>query len=326
MLVSRFVRVLFLLAAWLCATGAAAYAARPDVDEFIDRMVQQHGFEREPLRQLLSGVERQESILTAIARPAEKTKPWKDYRKIFLDEQRISRGVEFWMAHRATLERAHRTYGVHPRVVVAILGVETRFGQVMGRYRVLDALSTLAFDYPPRAPFFRKELEQFLLLAREEALNPAQPVGSYAGAMGYGQFMPSSFRNYAVDFDGDGKRDIWTNIDDAIGSVAHYFQAHGWQDGAPVVVPAMVNGDVPPTLFEGRKPETSVAELNRAGVSPRMALDPALKAIPLRLEGDDGLEYWLGLNNFYVITRYNTSKLYAMAVHQLGETIERRMQ
>ncbi len=307
------------------SSWASAFENRPDVEAFIDEMVSRHGFQREELKQLFAGAQSQASILTAIARPAEKVKPWKDYRRIFLDEARISAGAEFWKANQATLERAERTYGVPARIIVAILGVETRYGTRKGTYRVFEALSTLAFDYPPRAPFFRKELENFLLLTREEGMDPSAALGSYAGAMGYGQFMPSSFRNFAVDFDGDGHRDIWNNVDDAIGSVANYFHAHKWVNGAPVVMQASLKAAVDPTVFNRKQLDFSVAQLRGMGLQPFEALDPASKAMPLMLEGDEGMEYWVGLQNFYVITRYNKSHLYAMAVNQLGEQVARRL-
>ena len=316
--------VLVLATGW--SSLAAAFERRPDVDAFIGEMVSRHGFDRAALEQLFDGAQSQQSILAAIARPAEKVKPWKDYRRIFLDEARIAAGVEFWQRNQASLERAERTYGVPARIIVAILGVETRYGQRMGTYRVLDALATLAFDYPPRSPFFRKELENFLLLAREEGMDPSAALGSYAGAMGFGQFMPSSFRNFAVDFDGDGHRDIWNNVDDAIGSVANYFRAHDWATGAPVVMPAQLNAQVDPGVFNQKKLDSTVAQLAAIGVVPVEALDPSAGAMALQLEGDQGMEYWIGLQNFYVITRYNKSHMYAMAVNQLGESIARRLQ
>lgn len=308
------------------SSWAAAFERRPDIDAFINEMVARHGFDRVELEQLFAGAQSQPNILSAIARPAEKVKPWKDYRRIFLDEARIAAGVEFWQAHQATLERAERTYGVPARIIVAILGVETRYGTHQGTYRVLDALSTLAFDYPPRAPFFRKELENFLLLARDEGMSPTEALGSYAGAMGYGQFMPSSFRSFAVDFDGDGHKDIWTNVDDAIGSVANYFNAHKWAPGEPVVMPASSAAAVDPAVFNHKQADISVAQLRALGVVPFESLSPAVPAIALKLEGDSGDEYWIGLHNFSVIMRYNKSHLYAMAVNQLGEQVARRLQ
>ncbi|MEC7105572.1 MAG: lytic murein transglycosylase B, partial [Pseudomonadota bacterium] len=203
---------------------AESYLQRQDIDAYINELVQQHDFSRAELEEVFAAAQRRQDIIDLISRPAERRLNWQEYSKIFLDEQRIARGVEFWVQNKETLERAERQYGVPPEVIVAIIGVETRYGRVTGGHRVVDALTTLGFDYPPRAKFFRKELTQFLLLAREEGKNPLSLKGSYAGAMGFGQFIPSSYRHYAVDFDNDGVRDIWQNRVDAIGSVANYFK------------------------------------------------------------------------------------------------------
>ena len=211
-------------------------------------------------------------------------------------------------------------------MIVAIIGVETRYGRVTGRHRVVDALMTLAFDYPPRASFFRKELTQFLLLAREEGKNPTSLTGSYAGAMGFGQFIPSSYRNYAVDFDRDGVRDIWQNRTDAIGSVANYFSRHGWRGAAQVTLPVQLKAETEQLLDianQSLKPTHSVAEMAEMGVNVD-GLDPEARVLLLRLLGGDKPEYWLGFDDFYVITRYNHSRLYAMAVYQLGQEILKR--
>ena len=230
-------------------TGAHAnYPARDDVRGYINEIAKEHAFDAKELTRLLAQAERQQSILDAISRPAERTLKWHEYRDIFIKDQQVARGLEFWRDNTEDLLRAQAVYGVPPEYIVAIIGVETRWGRIMGKYRVLDALATLGFDYPPRSKFFRKELTQLLLLAREEGKDPASLLGSYAGAMGYGQFIPSSFRAYAVDFDDDGVRDIWTNTTDAIGSVANYFAKHGWRDGEQTVLrvsvkdPAKVNG------------------------------------------------------------------------------------
>ena len=300
----------------------ADYAAHPAASEFIDTMVSQHGFGREEVESLLLDAERQQSILDAIARPAEKTKPWYEYRQIFLNERREREGIEFLHEHREVLARAQAQTGVPAEVIVAILGVETYYGRVAGSYRVLDALSTLAFDYPKRSPFFTKELENFLLLAREQGLDPTELKGSYAGAMGYGQFMPSSYRAYAVDFDDDGVADIWNNPEDAIGSVANYLARHGWRAGEPVVSPARVGEGVAAEVFDGKlKPVRSVEELASAGVTADEALEPEALATAMRFELENGYEHWVGLNNLYVITRYNHSAMYAMSVFQLSQRI-----
>lgn len=301
---------------------AADYQNSETVDEFIAELTRDHGFAAEQLREVFGQVERKQSILDAISRPAEKVKPWKDYRPIFITEARISRGVDFWRQHEQALNRAEQEYGVPPQVIVAIIGVETFYGGNTGNYRVADALSTLAFDYPPRAPFFRQQLREFFLLVREEQLDPLSLKGSYAGAMGLPQFMPSSFRAYAVDFDGDGHIDIWSNPTDAIGSVASYFKHHGWVGGEPVVSRAKVRGEqFSEGLTEGIEPVKTVGELRSLGWSTQDALRDDQKVTAFRLEADDGEQYWLGLPNFYAITRYNRSVMYAMAVHQLSEAL-----
>ena len=299
----------------------ADYADRQDVRAYIDTLVAEHAFEEAVLVDLFHSTQRQQTVLDAIARPAERTLKWYEYRDIFLKEPRIEQGLEFWAHNAQTLARAEARFGVPPEYIVAIIGVETRYGRILGNYRVVDALTTLAFDYPPRADFFRKELTQYLLLAREEQMDPLSLKGSYAGAMGYGQFIPSSFRAYAVDFDGDGQRDIWGNEVDAIGSVANYFARHGWRSQAPVVLPVTVTGQAADALAnESLSLDYTVGELRMAGVQiDDLAAEE--KAALFRMEMQSGFEYWLGLNNFYVITRYNRSRLYALAVHQLGQAI-----
>ncbi|MGE0624599.1 MAG: lytic murein transglycosylase B [Pseudomonadales bacterium] len=315
-----------LLAAWLLAAQGAAwanYADRPDVQAYVAELVSEHGFEAQALLAAFEQAQRQDKVLESIARPAERTLEWYEYRNIFLKEPRISQGVAFWNANEALLAEAERRYGVAPEYVVAILGVETRYGQVTGSYRVLDALTTLAFDYPPRGSFFRKELTQYFLLAREEGRDPAFFTGSYAGAMGYGQFIPSSYRAYAVDFDGDGARDIWTDEADAIGSVANYFRRHGWRSGELVVLRVGLDDKAADTVAnESLDLKRTVGELGGLGVAvDGSGLDPKAAAGLYRMMLEDGPEYWLGLNNFHVITRYNRSSLYALAVHELSQAI-----
>lgn len=294
---------------------------RDDVRGFIQELADRHGFDAQQLSQLFRKVKLKQKIIDAISRPAE-AKPWHQYRPIFVTESRIDQGVDFWERHSADLERAEQVYGVPPEIIVAILGVETRYGRHKGRYRVMDSLATLAFAYPQRAEFFRSELEHYLLLAREEGLDPLSVMGSYAGAMGYAQFISSSYRHYAVDFDGDGKRDLWNNTTDAIGSIANYFKRHHWQPGGKVAVPAFVGGNhIKVTVKKGFKPHSSIADLSNKGVSPKVKTDPTAMAALIELETRRGPEYWLGLDNFYVITRYNHSPLYAMAVYQLGQAI-----
>lgn len=287
-------------------------------------MTHDYGFASEQLLELLGQAERKQAILDAISRPAERVKPWKEYRPIFITDSRVAQGVDFWRQNEAALTRAEQEFGVPAEVIVSIIGVETFYGRNTGNYRVIDALTTLGFDYPPRQPFFRQQLKEFLLLAREEQVDPLALTGSYAGAMGLPQFMPSSFRAYAVDFDGDGHIDIWKNPVDAIGSAANYFKQHGWTAGAPVVARAEVKGERHAEgLTEGLEPVKNAAELRALGwewrTQPEMADDTAVTAF--RLDGAEGDEYWVGLPNFYVITRYNRSVMYAMAVHQLADKL-----
>jgi membrane-bound lytic murein transglycosylase B len=305
---------------------STGYEAREDVRVFIDDLSRREGFDPADLSRLFATVERQDGILKAIARPAE-AKPWYEYREIFLTPSRIEGGARFYAEHRESLERASKEYGVDPEVIVAIIGVETLYGTRTGKQRVLDALTTLGFDYEPRKMFFRKELEEFLLLSREESMDPPMVKGSYAGAMGIGQFIPSSYRAYAVDFDGDGKRDLW-NPDDAIGSVANYFSRHGWRNGETVTVPASVTGVGHRKLVEkGTKPAIPSESLKKAGVVVEGVDLNGHKVALLEYESSgDEKEFWVGFHNFYVITRYNRSQLYAMAVHQLSEEIARTVE
>ena len=301
---------------------AGDYEGSPQVAEFVGEMTRDYGFAGEQLMDVFRNAERKQSILDAISRPAERVKTWKEYRPMFLTDARVARGVDFWRQHEAALTRAEQEYGVSASVIVAIIGVETFFGRNTGNYRVIDALSTLSFDYPPRAAFFRKELREFLLLAREEQVDPLSLKGSYAGAMGLPQFMPSSFRAYAVDFDGDGHINIWTDPDDAIGSVASYFKQHGWVAGEAVVSRATVTGTrVDEGLSPGIEPVKTVGELRALGWASHDALRDDMPVTAFRLDGDNGPEYWMGLKNFYAITRYNRSVMYAMAVHQLADLL-----
>jgi len=307
----------------LIVMPAFANSELPELDTFIDEMVTEHAFDRAELKALFAQVEVKDSILKAISRPAEKSKPWYEYREIFLDQARINAGVAYWKKHADTLERAEKELGVPAEIILAILGVETRFGGNMGSFRVIDALSTLAFRYPPRSPFFRSELKNFLILTREEEMSQLEPVGSYAGAMGLGQFMPSSFREYAVDFDNDGHRDIWNNPTDAIGSIANYLRRHGWQPDQSIVHRTEYAGnDLPEDLIDrGLKPTVTREELRKSGLSTDQ-LPVGEDAITVfSLTQPDGEELWLGRQNFYAITRYNHSRMYAMAVIQLSEAI-----
>ncbi|MFZ5558707.1 MAG: lytic murein transglycosylase B [Pseudomonadota bacterium] len=291
---------------------------KAEVDAFAGRVAAQHGLDAAEVSRLVADARFQPRIVQLMDRPAE-AKPWADYRAIFITPARIAGGVEFWGVHEETLARARRQFGVSEEVIVAIIGVETKYGTNTGSFRVLDALATLAFGYPRRAEYFSRELENFVLLTRDNGLDPLALEGSYAGAIGIPQFMPSSYRAYAVDFDGDGRADLAGNPVDAIGSVANYLARHGWAEGAPVAVQAEV-GDT--ALGTDSRPRRQVAELRAGGVTPLAQVDDASKAALLKFEIGEGAEYWLGFQNFYVIKRYNNSNFYAMAVAQLASEIK----
>lgn len=316
--------VLLLLPALPLAAPADPLDAGKEIRPFAKAVASRHGLDRGKLEDILSEARVLPKVLAAIERPAE-AKPWKDYRGIFLNEKRIADGAEFWRRKATVIEEAAEQFGVAPEVIVAIIGVETLYGQRAGRIRVLDALATLGFRYPKRAKFFRSELEHFLILVLEERLDPLTIKGSYAGAMGIPQFIPSSYRSYSVDFDGDGLRDLLWSEADAIGSVANYLARHGWKRGAPITVPARVNGGaVAGVVKRGIKPHSSLKALRGKGIKPVVAVQGATKAALIELHGAEGIEHWVGFENFYVITRYNHSKLYAMAVFQLSQEIAAR--
>jgi membrane-bound lytic murein transglycosylase B len=305
---------------------SSAALANTDEQAFIDKMVKEHQFDAAEISSLLNQAKKQQSIIDAMSRPAEKRLNWGQYRKIFMTDKRIKGGMKFWKENQAILEQAEKTYGVPAQIITAIVGVETYYGRITGKYSVLDSLYTLGFHYPPRAKFFRSELEEFLQLAREEGVSPTEPLGSYAGAMGRPQFISSSFRAYAVDFDKDGKRDIWENNADVIGSVANYFKRHGWKAGEPVA--QLVTGakkGFDEEIKAGYKPSLDVKSLIDKGIILGSSLDKDAKVALLEMESDDGNEYWVTSPNFYAITRYNHSPLYAMAVFQLSEAIRQRM-
>jgi membrane-bound lytic murein transglycosylase B len=288
---------------------------------FIEHMVTTQHFDEAELDDLFATVEIKQDILKKIASPSEGL-PWYKYRKIFLTDARIDAGVQFWRDNEPALVAAEQQYGVPAEIIVAIIGVETLFGKNTGNNRVIDALSTLAFAYPPRSKFFTSELENFLLLCRDEHINPADPLGSYAGAMGLPQFMPSSFRTYAVDFDNDNRRDIWHNNSDAIASVANYFAQHHWQTGQAIAVPVTATGEnYKSALNKDLKPDLRVSELESLNLITLRQLPLDSKVKLLSFEQQQGEELWAALDNFYVITRYNRSPLYAMAVYQLSLSI-----
>lgn len=304
------------------------YSGYPALVQFIQRMADEHGFSREYLYGVFSKAQRKQWTLDYLSRETggsgggPSPGAWSRYRAQFLTQLHINGGIEFWRQHRACLQRAADRYGVPPEYILGIMGVETAFGRNVGKHRIIDALTTLAFDYPRRAAYFTGELEKYLLMTRAEKIDPLKPVGSYAGAMGLGQFMPSSFLQWAVDFDGDGLRDLW-QPEDVVGSIANYFAAHGWRPNEPVVTQAVASGSQVAGLETGFDTHYDLKVLNQSGVRPARALSNSPASLSLlRLRASHGDEYWLGYPNFYVITRYNHSTHYAMAVHELAQAIK----
>jgi len=299
---------------------------RPEIRAFIDDVARRNGLPRKQLSKLIAKAQSQPKIVELISKPAERVIQWWEYRERFITEERIALGVQFWEEHRESLERIAAERGVAPEYIVAIIGVETKYGRIMGRYRVLDALATLAFDYPPRGEFFRKELEEFLLLSREERLDPLKALGSYAGAMGGSQFMPSSYRRYGVDANDDRKIDLWEDWDDVIASTANYFSEHGWEKDAPVL--AEVELDPDPTFTIDTRNLTlneTLKSLAASGVETRTDAAPDTPVMLVSAEQRDGPAYRVGFRNFEVITRYNRSARYAMAVSDLAQAIAQRV-
>ncbi|HZF16787.1 MAG TPA: lytic murein transglycosylase B [Steroidobacteraceae bacterium] len=298
---------------------------RPDVVQFIQEMHDRNGFDVEALTAEFADVRIQPATLDAMSRPAEKALAWYDYRARFINDQRVQEGIAFWAAHRELLDSVAEARGVPGEIVLGILGVETSFGRIIGKYRVIDALATLAFDYPPRSPFFRAELEQLLLLSREEAIDPRTVLGSYAGAMGSAQFMPSSYRRYAIDATADGKRDLWNDWADIFGSIANYLQVHGWASGEPVLADAEVDASRAASLGPTKVAlEDTVATLREKGVHFDTTLRPDAPAMLIVAEQPDHVGYRVGFRNFYTLTRYNRSPLYSMAVSDLGAELVKR--
>lgn len=330
-----FARIRLAAAATLLGLAAAPVVAQDyawsaaDVEvrraAFIDRMVAKHGFDRAGLEAILGAATIQQSALNSISRPAERVVPWYEYRLIFMNEERIAAGARFWIEHEALVAATAERFAVEPEMILAILGIESRFGERMGNYRVVDALSTLAFAYPPRADFFASELESFLLIHAEEGPVVLEALGSYAGAMGAGQFIPSSYRAYAVDADADGRRDLWTNWDDILGSIANYFAEHDWRQGQPIAIAAS-QGSGPAVAPNNRLDlDTTVGALRRQGYVFADGVDGERPAMLVAVEGDaDHTAYWVGLHNFRVITRYNRSVKYALAAVELSAAIKQR--
>lgn len=302
------------------------YPERAEVQAFIDRMAKTHGFDAEDLRRIFADAEFQPSIVKAMEPAASPlARSWERYRLRFVNQDRIDRGIAFMRAYADDLKRARQRYGVPEEIIAAIIGVETLFGQHAGRYRVLDALTTLAFDYPRRADYFRGELEQFLLLVREQRLEYGEVLGSYAGAIGLPQFMPTNVRLLGVDFDGDGRVDLRNSVVDAIGSVAHYLAVHGWQSGAPIADPVDFERPVPDAWLQDIRPELTRQDIKTVGYRTETALGDELSFAVIPLETPrKPPEFWLGFQNFYVITRYNKSTFYAMSVLQLAQALRSR--
>lgn len=299
---------LFLTVHFACA------ADLPGIPEFINEMVAKHQFKRDELVQIFAAAQHRQDVIDAMNSPST-LKPWLEYRAAFINPKRIDGGMKFWLKHADALERAEKLYGVPQEVIIAIIGVETLYGRQAGNYRTLDALTTLTFDYPRRVEFFRNELEQYLLLAREQGFDMLSIRASYAGALGIPQFMPSSYRKHAVDFNGDGKIDLMKGVEDAIGSVANYLRQYGWKPGEPVAMRAKVgDGSRPNDVGAAR----SLAAWQGLGVSPQGQVSDGTYAYLLDFTLPDGKEFWFGFNNFAVITTYNNSTYYAMSVYQLA--------
>jgi len=314
--------VLFCVSAQAVEIPSGDYSGRKDVNAFVQRMATETPYTEQELVDLFSRVEKQEHLFAKLDRPAEKELDWYQYRAIFVKPKRIEQGVAFWREHQQLLSEVSAKTGVPPEIIVAIIGVETFYGVYRGKDPVFDSLVTLAFDYPRRAKFFMRELEQFLLLAREQGFDARELRGSYAGAMGMPQFIASSYRNYAIDFDGDGQVNLFDSIADITGSVANYFVRHGWQRDGRVARPLVaVEDHTINQLKTGIKPEYRWAELKQNGLVSKFEIAEETPVALVRLQQRDHVEYWAGFQNFYVITRYNHSELYAMAVYQLAKLI-----
>ncbi len=320
----------FLLAALTvlshAGTNPPSFADDPSVIDFAHDLEQRQGFSSDALLVQFAQIRPNNKVLQLIKPPTSPLqRSWERYRPRFLNDRRIDGGVRFWQENQAMLARARALYGVPEEIIVAIIGVETEYGRNTGGFRVLEALATLAFNYPPRAEFFRTELEQFLLLTRENQLDPLAVKGSFAGAIGIPQFMPGSQRRYAVDFDGDQRIDLANSVDDAIGSVARFLEQHGWQAGQPIATQVRSAGEPEKPLLEaGIRPSLKVTTLSEKGLLSDASPQATVALIDLVSPGQ-ATEYWFGYENFYVITRYNRSSFYAMSVFQLGEEIRKRM-
>ncbi|MBL7001026.1 MAG: lytic murein transglycosylase B [Gammaproteobacteria bacterium] len=302
------------------------YRYREDVEAFIQKIAASSDYSEQQLLDLFSSVKHQRHLFERMDKPAEKLE-WHQYRKIFMTDKRIHKGIEFWKNNRDLLQQVEQRYGVPAEFIVAIVGVETFYGAYKGKVPVFDTLVTFAFDYPKRAKFFTSELEHFLLLSASQKFDVREVKGSYAGAMGIPQFIASSYRSYAVDFDGDGEANLFDSLPDVLGSVANYFKRHGWESGAEVTHPLTLSAqNTISQIKTGVKPSYSWSELSRAGFSSSRSLPQDVSVALIQLQQQDGADYWAGQKNFYVITRYNHSELYAMAVYQLSQEIKAGMQ
>ncbi|RUR11732.1 lytic murein transglycosylase B [Legionella septentrionalis] len=317
--------LMFFLMCCSIAHADESLLKRKDVQRFVSDMVRHHGFDKRQLLAILREAQYQPQIIESMNKPFEK-KTWDVYKALFLTEERVQKGIEFWRMNQAALEKAQKRFGVPAHIIVAIIGVETLYGERQGNYRVLDALSTLAFYYPKRAEFFTKELKEYLLLCREQRVSVTEYKGSYAGAIGKPQFMPSSYRFYAVDFTGNGKRDLVNDDRDVIGSVANYFHKHGWIMNEGVAEPAIVNGSSYKQIqSNARKAEYDYSRIVAAGITPVVqAANHPHKVGLIELTTPEGQEFWLAYPNFYVITRYNTSPQYALVVYLLSQQLQRQ--
>jgi membrane-bound lytic murein transglycosylase B len=300
---------------------------RPEIAAFVHEVSQHDGLDPRAVRKLLKEAQPQAKIIEIMNRPIEKVAPWWEYREHFLTPERIADGTQFYLDHRQALEQAAATYGVPPEYIVAILGVETHYGRNTGTFRTIDALATLAFEYPPREKYFRQELAEFLVLARENQLDPLSVRGSYAGALGVPQFMPSQYRRYAVDAPSKKGSDLWNDWDDIFASVGNYFKGHGWIAGGPVLAETRLDPD--PTFQlepHGLELNETVDSLATRGVKlADVDVPPSTPAILISAEQKDGPAYRVGFHNFWVITRYNASARYAMAVHDLAQAVAQRV-
>lgn len=307
--------------------AGSGLSQRPDIQAFAKQMQAKHNYDEKELLALFDQIELRPSVITAMQRPYE-AKPWHQYRQAFITQARISEGVAFYKKHEATLKKAEQQFGVPAEIITAIIGVETLYGKNTGNHPVFESLATLAFDYPPRSKFFSSELEHYLLLTKEQGFDPLALKGSYAGAMGGPQFIASSYRQYAVDYSGSGKKDLLNNWQDIIGSVANYFQKNGWKTAEPIVYTAKANNKNYAPLLSPKtnpSPKYSFAEIKKAGISTQATLADNTAVALIALEETQGESLWVALNNFYVITRYNHSNLYAMAVYELSEKIKAQL-